>query len=665
MRWITRAGAGSLAAAAVAAFGYGLTLAPTVGAGDSGELILAAQSLGIPHPPGYPVWVLLARIASLGSWGSPALRVNALSAILAALAAGLFYLLAARCGLRRAARSAATLAFAGSTIVWQSAVQAEVYSLATVFFLALSMAALEARSRRAAPGRADALFFFLAGLSLLVHQTMLFPALVLGIWVLARGFRPSRLLAALAFGAAGFSIVLFLPFRSAAHPALDWGQDRSLTSLWENLLRQNYGGLRQNGFLPARALGETAAIGGAVAGSCGIAASTFALFGAAFSRRHRVALVPLTLAALSIPAALIVLVAFTPDAEHLAQIGPFLTPVLAAAALWAGAGLSAGLRRIPKPARTASAAVCAIALLVTAGLHFRVCDRGLFRLPERYGRDLLEPLPGGATLILDGDNETFLAAYVSRVEGVRPDVTLVNRRGHVFGDPYGLRGIPRSRWPEIQNRVDLARLRSARAPVYYTTPPTDLARSGVRFAAEGIVYRATLPADAGPGAKPSGDGPNPALDARWPKSSDLLPGGPGRYDYMTRKLAVTYSDARAQALWREGRFEEAYPWFEDAARVGFDFPPAHLNLAVAAAASGRPEVTLTELLQAKRLAPYDPEPSARLAVFFAAVGRYRDAAEYFERAYHISPSSELAADAARAWSLAGDRERARYWEARG
>src|SRR6185436_10760674 len=149
MSW-TRAGAGSLVAAAIAAFVYGLTLSPTVGAGDSGELILAAHSLGIPHPPGYPLWLLLARLADALPWGTAALRVNALSAVLAALATGLFYLLAARCGLSRAGRIAGTIVFAGSTLVWDAAVQAEVYGVAAVLFLLLAHTALRARARRTA-----------------------------------------------------------------------------------------------------------------------------------------------------------------------------------------------------------------------------------------------------------------------------------------------------------------------------------------------------------------------------------------------------------------------------------------------------------------------------------------------------------------------------------
>lgn len=659
MRW-TRAGAGSLAAAAIAASVYGLTLSPTVGAGDSGELILAAHSLGIPHPPGYPLWTLLARAAAALPWGTVALRVNALSAVLAAFAAGLFYLLAARCGLPKAGRLAATLIFAGSTLLWDSAVQAEVYSLATVAFVALSLAAFAARSKGGASARADAIFFFTAGLALLAHQTLLFPAVVLAIWVLARRMSPGRAAAALAWGAVGFSIVLALPIRSAAHPWFDWGQDHNLASLWDNLIRRNYGGLRQNAFRLDRTVGEIVCMGGLVAASCGAVGASLAALGAVIAGRRRTALLPLTAASLAIPAALIAFVGFTPDAEHLAQIGPFLIPCVAVLALWAGAGLGRGLKRAPRFARAPIAAACALALLIPATLHYRLCDRNGFRLPERYGRDLLEPLPRGATLVLDGDNETFLAAYLSRVEGVRADLVLVNRRGHVFGDPYGLGGVPRSRWTEIQRRVDLERLRNTASPVYYATPPEDLVRSGVRFRNEGLVYRAVLPERAGADADT-----NRVEAGSWARSTDLLPGGPERYDYVTRKLAITYSATRSQALWEAGRYEDALPWFEDAARVGFDFPEARMNLAVAAAAAGRPEVTLAELVAAMRLAPYDPEPSARLAVLFAVAGRYRDAAVYFERAYRISPSVELAANAARAWSLAGDRERARYWEAKG
>jgi len=660
MSW-TRAGAGSLVAAATAAFVYALTLAPSVGAGDSGELILAAHSMGIPHPPGYPLWVLLARCMDLVPWGTAALRANALSALLSAVAAGLIYMLARRSGLDRLGRIVATVVFAGSTLVWDAAVGTEVYALASVFTLLLAITARRARSKRHGGARADAIFFFTAGLSLLAHQTLLFPALVLGGWVLSRGFGLRRLLICLAWTLAGFSVVVLLPLRSGTHPILDWGHDQSLAALWENLMRRNYGGLRQNGYSLSLSIDEVVAMAGLVATSLGAIAMALAGVGVFVTGRARAALLPLSLAALTIPAALVGLVAFTPDAEHLAQIGPFLIPVTMVVALWAGASARA-LKQIPRLARAPLAAVLCSGLLVTCVLHYGLCDRSGFRLPERYGRDLMSGLPQGATLIVDGDNETFITAYLSRVEGYRTDLCLVNRRGHVFGDPYGLRGVPRSKWGEIQHRVDMERLRTSSAPVYYATPPGDLVQAGVAFRNEGLVYRATLPdASRGRGRRD----PSPLLSyGPWPRSTELLPGGPERFDYVTRKLAITYSATRAQLLWELNRYQAAFPWFEDAARVGFDFPGARMNLAVAAAALGKQDVTLGELLAALRLAPYDPEPSARLAVLFAVAGRYRDAAFYFERAYKIQPSVELATSAARAWSLAGERARAQSWEAR-
>src|SRR5919107_851559 len=70
-----------------------LTLAPTVTFWDAGEFIAAAKTLGIPHPPGTPLFVMIAHVwAKLVPVGEFALRTNLLSAVLSAAAAGLFFL---------------------------------------------------------------------------------------------------------------------------------------------------------------------------------------------------------------------------------------------------------------------------------------------------------------------------------------------------------------------------------------------------------------------------------------------------------------------------------------------------------------------------------------------------------------------------------------------
>src|SRR5688572_10585383 len=82
---------------------YTYTLAPTVTLVDSGELILAAETLGVAHPPGFPLYVLLAHLATLLPFGNLAVRVHFASAMFAALTSAFLTLLVAealRCELQ-------------------------------------------------------------------------------------------------------------------------------------------------------------------------------------------------------------------------------------------------------------------------------------------------------------------------------------------------------------------------------------------------------------------------------------------------------------------------------------------------------------------------------------------------------------------------------------
>jgi hypothetical protein len=662
----TMGGEAFLAAAAAGAL-YARTLAPGVGAGDSGELLLAAETLGVPHPPGYPLWTLLARAAASFPFGELAWRVNALSALLAAISVGLLYVLARQLGAGRLGAAAASALFAISVPLWRVAVEAEVYSLAAVAFLALVLTARRARAARSSGARADALFFFVAGLAVLAHQTLVAPTLVLGAWVLGRDFAWRRVARAAGWGLLGLSPSLAVAWRATDGSAFLWKERGALQTLADVFTRQAYGGMAQN---PWRLDLVVDAIGGmtrSVAAGAGVAALLLAAAallalpaGAplrAIAGRARVSrslrlLAPVGAAAASVPVALAALLVFTPDAEHFAQVEPFLLPVVAVVAL--AAGLGAGW-----PARSraggAALAVVATAVILTGVAHFGRADRSGFTLPERYGRDLLASAPRGATLVVDGDNETFLAAYLIRYEGLRPDLAVVHRRSCVFGDSNGLALRPRAEWAAAAREADARRIADPARIVVFAGVPADLAGPGARFASVGLVTRAWA------GESPVPDVAVWSPPAGWPRSSALLSGDPKRYDFVTRKLAVSYSDAAARALVARGDFEAALPWCEDAALVGYDMPEAQWNLAVAAAAAGRPERALDALLAARSLAPRRAESASRLALFLSAAGHHADAARWFERAYRDEPSEALAEDAARAWGLAGDAARARAW----
>ena len=76
---------------------YVATLAPTTAFWDTSEYIAAAKVLGIPHPPGNPLFTLLAHsFGVLPLSSSYAVRINLFAAVTSALSAGLWFLVADR-----------------------------------------------------------------------------------------------------------------------------------------------------------------------------------------------------------------------------------------------------------------------------------------------------------------------------------------------------------------------------------------------------------------------------------------------------------------------------------------------------------------------------------------------------------------------------------------
>ena len=167
---------------------YLRTLAPTVAGGDSGELITVAYTLGVAHPPGYPLYTLLAKLFTLIPIGTIAWRVNLFSAACGAGAATILFLAAARwSGSLWAALAAASL-FAFSPRVWPHAVTAEVFALNNLFIAGLVYLTVRfSDAARESGGSNDerirlrrllgCLLFFWIGLGLTNHHTLIFYAI--------------------------------------------------------------------------------------------------------------------------------------------------------------------------------------------------------------------------------------------------------------------------------------------------------------------------------------------------------------------------------------------------------------------------------------------------------------------------------------------------------
>ncbi len=199
-----------LVAAAVAALALALyirTLAPGLLQADAGELQTLAATLGYAHPTGYPVFILLAKLATLIPVGDVAYRVNLLSAAMGALAVALLYLLGRLLTERRWASAVGALALAVSPTFWSQAIIAEVYTAGVVCMVSVLLG-LELWQRTGRVGWLSAAGC-VGGVSLGVHSTvaLMAPAALLLI-ALTPQRRKANWAAAVAGGAAGVAITL-------------------------------------------------------------------------------------------------------------------------------------------------------------------------------------------------------------------------------------------------------------------------------------------------------------------------------------------------------------------------------------------------------------------------------------------------------------------------
>ena len=200
------------AATVISLFVYFITLGPSVTLEDSGELAVAGDHLGVPHPPGYPIWTicawLFARIFSFVTFRgqpTPCWSISFLSSVFGALAAGVTAMLITRSvsdmlsdahdgdpdfkrsendWLCWAGGVGGSLVFAFSPVMWSQATIVEVYTLNAFFLMWIFL--LSYRWMRKPSDKILWLLAFVFGLGLTNYQVLLLAALPLVIVIFLR-----------------------------------------------------------------------------------------------------------------------------------------------------------------------------------------------------------------------------------------------------------------------------------------------------------------------------------------------------------------------------------------------------------------------------------------------------------------------------------------------
>lgn len=219
---------------------YIFTLAPGISWAnygvDSGDFAAAAVVLGIPHPPGYPTYTLLAHLFQRLPFSDPALAMNVLSALCTALAGGLFAHLVAGTvdrseRMRQLLGIISGLALGTAPLIWSQAVITEVHGLNLLFVvLGFYLARSLADDQRVLDFKVYAVALGL-GLALGNHVTIVLVLTAVAVLWLRRWRsrlldRPGLFRIALAV-MLGALVYLYLPLRAITNPVINWGDPQT------------------------------------------------------------------------------------------------------------------------------------------------------------------------------------------------------------------------------------------------------------------------------------------------------------------------------------------------------------------------------------------------------------------------------------------------------
>jgi Protein of unknown function (DUF2723) len=443
-------------------------LLPGVAFWDTGEFQTVGPLLGTAHPTGFPTYVLLGWLASvvLQPFGDAAFRMNLLSAICVAVAAGVTVDLVRSLTGSIALGVAAGIGLALTPIVWAIGTRADPHALHLALF-AILLRVLVGWEERVRDGRPSADRWLVAatvvvGLAMGNHSLTLLLGLPIAVYVLVvePGIlrRPRLVLTCVAALAITLVIVyLELPLRAGPFRApLVYGRPETWAGFWYVVLAEQFRGSLVDPFgdLP----GKFRALVDLTVSQFGILAAFIPIGLVATSmRRPNYAL----LTGLSVAVTCFFAASYENADIHRYYLGPILVAwtwiaILAGVAAEGAAVLMGG--RVPddeavaatpsidrRPAGTALLAGFAAILLIVPTLfaapaRYEAVDRSGDRTTAAWLDRVLARLEPDAVVVSWWSFSTPLW-YAQRVEGRRPDIVIADDRTRLDEDLGSIRDV--------------------------------------------------------------------------------------------------------------------------------------------------------------------------------------------------------------------------------
>jgi tetratricopeptide (TPR) repeat protein len=632
-------------------FVYVMTLCPTVYVGDSGELITAAFTLGIAHPPGYPLYCLLGKIFTFIPVSNIAFRLNLMSAFFASASISLlYYLVISVCQQNKKedtvnlklACIAGFLIFAFTNSLWSQAVIAEVYTLNLFLVLLLFLVAFKYfySKRRAFLYT----FAFLAGLAPTNHQMVLIFYPLFLIWFLLTDTsilkKPKLMLYCVLLFLLGLSIYFYLPFRSLSNPAIDWGNPETLRNFFNHIMRRQYGSLlTKNPHTLNRFIAQLNIYSMYLKEQFNYLFLGLGFMGIIYLYKNRKKFLFVTLYSFLISSwGSLFVINFPADIGFFYTQGVFFMQSYIFVAIWLVFGIYFLLKLAEKFGLLIYKSVIfltALLFLIPLYQNFYENNKRHFYLAYDYGKNILLTLDKKAVLFASGDNELSILAYLTKVENERPDVRIFDAIGGVIfekwgGDNYWQKSEEEKR--KIFENLKQKIIFNPKLKVYSTLDTDVLNIEKLLFRPEGLLYRIVQE------EKELYEGKNWWTQYNYRGLEDVSV----YKDFLSREIASTYYYFAGEYLYAIGQGKKAISAFEKAVTVAYHNERMQFDIGMAFYRKKMYDKAIKQFKKTLIINPRNRAALINLGAVYGNLGDYKKAQDYWKRVLEISPHNALA-----------------------
>jgi hypothetical protein len=397
------------------AFGwFAVHAVPSLYYGDNGELLAAVHSCGIPHPTGFPLFLLLcAYPAKLGTFA-----VNLTSSAAGALSVALTFILARRV-LGKASSWFSTVILMSSCTLVLHAAMSRVYSFQLACLVSVMLIAVLFK-----PDKRWALMFgFLLGLSACTHMLFVCGIVFTAVYLFDKRRELFRLLPWMFPGIVlGGSLYLWLPLRAHLSPAINWSETSNWGNFWYFITQREFA---QKMF--SRNMAGTWVFIKALMGIFSTEWNplvwvlfVWGVISAWVSQRWKV------VALGAVMTFNVLQLYFYGNQSDLTVLYRYFLPFYTCTALLAGFGAANVWERWGRGLRDSVVCkvllvllVCAMSLAVPM---WKWSDLSLSDSSYRFMCDYYRTLPAKTTVVWGGENQQFAATYGKVVKGWRHDI---------------------------------------------------------------------------------------------------------------------------------------------------------------------------------------------------------------------------------------------------